>query len=90
MQKITTDNKWKYFNFRYEVPDTVLKDQFSHLTDEDTDGYFKYRNYWYHTSDFIPTIVQGWNWIHTDSFFSGVLLKISKDSERYQVGTITC
>jgi hypothetical protein len=90
MRKITTDNKWKSFKYRNEVPDTVLKDRFSHLSDEDTDGYFKYRNHWYHTSDFLRTEIPGWNGIHSDSAFSGVLLKISKDGERYQVGTVTC
>ncbi|CAH0342322.1 hypothetical protein [Rhizobium sp. CECT 9324] len=52
---ITTDHKWRPFKYDYEVPTKVLEDKYEHLkTDEgyEPDGYFKYRNNWYHLSDF--------------------------------------
>lgn len=35
---IRSDNKWKQFKYRYEVPASVLARQFAHL-DEDDDGF---------------------------------------------------
>lgn len=75
---------WRNFKYRYEVPKRVLKDQFDHLSDDDMDGYFKFRRYWYHLSDFERTSIPGWDGVHGDSYFSGVLLKVSKDGEQYQ------
>lgn len=83
---IITDGKWKQFKFRDEVPAKVLADQFSHLDEDTIDGFFKYRDWWYHTSDFVKSGVNGWDGAHGDSFFSGVLLKISSDGEKYKVG----
>ena len=84
---IYTDNKWKNFKYGYEVPAKVLNNQFAHLQDRrHTDGFFKYRNYWYHLSDFMQTDIPKWDGYAGDSYFSGVLLKTSKDFERYKVG----
>ena len=85
--KIITNQNWRQFTYRSDVPDSIFKDQFSHLSNDDIDGFFKYRNYWYHLSDFIVTTIKGWDGVVSDSFFSGVLIKISNDGERYKVGT---
>lgn len=85
--QIITDGKWKQFKFRDEVPAKVLADQFDHLDEDTTDGFFRYRGWWYHTSDFMTTEVKGWDGVHGDSFFSGVLVKISSDGEEYKVAT---
>lgn len=93
MNKITikTDHKWKQFSYRYEVPKKVLKDQFSHLDEDDaSDGFFKYKGYWYHLSDFMA--LRGddspfgkWDGYSGDSYFSGVLIKTSSDGEQYMI-----
>ena len=92
--KITTDWKFKNFKYRYEVPEKVLKDQFSHLSEEDScDGFFRYRKSWYHLSDFMVcskgSPLGAWDGYSSDSFFSGVLIRCSKDNERYMVATYT-
>lgn len=88
--KLTTDNKWKNFKYRYEVPEKVLKEQFSHLEDE-IDGFIKYRENWYHTSDFmrIESIKDfaGYDGYLGDSFFLGIVIKLSSDGERYKIAT---
>jgi hypothetical protein len=82
---IYTDNKWKNFKYGYEVPKKVLKSQFDYLKDgEELDGFFKYRNYWYHLSDFMTTTIPKWDGAAGDSYFSGVLIKVSKDGEKYK------
>ena len=84
----TTDYKFKSFKYRSEVPAKVLKSQFAHLSEDD--GFFNYRNYWYHVSDFMrlessssfedcPIRVDGYL---SDSAFSGILIQVSNDGHR--------
>lgn len=88
--KITTDNKWKQFVYGYDVPEKVLSDIFEHLDEDETvDSFFKYRNVWYHISDFINASEEmlPWHGYSSDSFFSGIVIEISSDGEEYKVGT---
>lgn len=85
---ITTNNQWRDFLYRYEVPDEVLKSEFDWLDEDDHDGFFRYRGVWYHLSMFMRTAIEGWQGIHNDSAFSGVLIEVSRDGEQYRVGTV--
>jgi hypothetical protein len=90
MNNVTTDNKWKQFKYGNEVPDKVLSENFDWL-EEKTDGFFVYRKSWYHVSEFMNVpdteTFKGWDGYSSDSAFSGVLIKISKDGEEYKIGT---
>jgi hypothetical protein len=87
---IITDNKSRPFLFAYEVPQKILEEQFDWLTEENTDGFFKYLNGWYHISEFMvvdPKTFGGkWRSSSPNGFFSGVLLNVSDDGEEYVVG----
>tara|TARA_R110000824_G_scaffold103432_1_gene245753 strand:+ start:1695 stop:2015 length:321 start_codon:yes stop_codon:yes gene_type:complete len=98
--KITTDHKWHQFRYRHEVPESALNTTFEYLTEADSDatatggeGFFQYRKNWYHVGDFMvfnhgaPDQLTAWHGHASDSFFSGVLLRISEDGEEYQVAT---
>jgi len=91
--KIITNNKWKNFKYRNEVPEKVLKNQFEYLSeDEGYDGFFQYRKNWYHLSEFMrigenSSFPKTWEGYSSDSFFSGILIRVSHDGEWYQVGT---
>lgn len=89
--KIITDHKWHNFKYRNEVPEKVLKSQFDYQDEEDIiDGFFKYRDAWYHIDMFMHTPMyplRNWDGYHSDSFYSGVVIKLSTDGEQYQVGT---
>lgn len=93
MSKVTikTNRQWRDFVYRHDVPAKILADQFDHLSEDDSlDGFFCYRGHWYHTSDFMHVDAKtfpGWDGYHGDSYFSGVLIKIDSDGERYRVGT---
>jgi hypothetical protein len=92
--KIYTDNKWKNFKYRNEVPDKILASEFDYQdANEVLDGFFCYRKWWFHLDGFMmidkhaPKEFQGYQGYASDSFFSGVLIRISDDGERYQVAT---
>jgi hypothetical protein len=95
--KTITNNQWRDFVDSYDVPSKVLADQFEHLDlgfEHSGGGFFKYRGYWYHLSDFLATSADApgelakWQGFHGDSFFSGVAVRISDDGEQYQVATL--
>ena len=83
---ITTNNQWRDFSYRQDVPESVLKSEFD-WTDSG-DGFFRYRGYWYHLSMFMKTAIEGWHGIHNDSAFSGVLIQVSDDGEQYKIATV--
>ncbi len=57
---ITTNHHVHEFLYQWDVPNDVLNDQFEHLDSfEATTGFFKYRGWWYHVSDFMGTPMEG-------------------------------
>jgi len=93
--KIITNHQWRDFVYRWDVPDKVLADQFDYQDPEETtDGFFKYKGYWYHLDMFMrfsylgpKNAMNDWHGYHSDSYFSGVLIRLSDDGEQYQVAT---
>jgi len=88
--EIVSNNQWRQFVYRTEVPDSVLENDFDHLSEETTDGFFKYKGMWFHLSDFL-TFPAGvhlpWKGYHNLTAFSSVVVRTSdEDSEIYQVG----
>jgi hypothetical protein len=88
---VKTDRKWKQFVYGGDVPKRVLAAQFDYLDDaESQDGFFKYKNTWHHTSEFmrVPNEGQlaGWDGIMNWSYSNGALIKLSSDGEEYQIG----
>jgi hypothetical protein len=91
MTTVRTNNHSRHFVYRHDVPAEVLADQFDYLDDDQNDGFFKYLGTWYHTSQFTllrnaPEAFEGWDGIHNESFFSGVVIDLSDDGEEYRVG----
>jgi hypothetical protein len=89
---IKTNHQWRDLSYRSDMPASVLEGQFSHLSEDDApDGFFCYRRFWYHTSDFMRVEhnadLAGWHGYASDSYFSGVLVKLSSDGERVLVGS---
>lgn len=91
--RVTTDHKWKNFKCGYEVPARIHA-EYDWLDEEEKyNGWLCYRHRWYHVSDFLridgngPLAGEGWNGAHGDSYFSGVVIRLSRDGEMYQIGT---
>jgi hypothetical protein len=91
LMSIKTDNKWRYFKYGYELPAKVRK-QFDWMVDEEYESslFFRYKRHWYAVDEFmsVPRASEfhDWDGYHQDSYFSGTLIKISTDGERYKVG----
>ena len=88
---VQTNNHWRNFSYRSEVPPAVLADEFDYQDPEESiDGFFCYRKRWYHLDEFMRGGPEGWHGFHGDSYFSGVAIRISDDGEQYQVATCYC
>jgi len=70
-------------------PEPELEDN----TGDYWDGFFCYRGYWEHASEYIriPTPADHpfayWDGVKNDSMSTGTLIKLDKDGERYQVAS---
>lgn len=83
---ITTNNQWRNFLYRDEVPAKILADDFAWCDSDD--GFLKYRGRYYHLEEFMRSEhFVGWHGYNSDSFFSGVLIRLSRDGEQYQIAT---
>ena len=79
--------KWKKFLCGYEVPEEVLRRDFDYMdAPQEQDQFIKHRGRYYHIGDFMPIDIEYWDGVCTDSYFSGVVIKISKDGESYKIG----
>jgi hypothetical protein len=91
---IRANHHWRDFVYRQDVPADVLADRFDWTSEEEHyDGFFNYKGWWYHLDEFMAHDIKHdgsrhrWDGYHSDSFFSGVVIRLSKDGERFQVGT---
>ena len=99
---IVTNNHWRNFLYGYELPEKVKKD-FDWMDKEEleTSNFVKYHNCYYSLQDFMSfhntvhygkapekgTFGYGYDGYNSDSFFSGVLIKISDCGEMYKIAT---
>jgi hypothetical protein len=89
---IKTNHQWRDLVYRNDVPAKVLADDFDYQNPEETlDGFFCYRGHWYHLDGFMMTTgnadLAAWDGYASDSYFSGVVIKLDRDCERIKVGT---
>ena len=92
--EIKTNHHWHDFKYADEVPAEILANEFDYQDHEDViDGFIQYRGCWYHLDGFMSIQNHGdadfssWHGYASDSYFSGVLIRISEDGEQYQIAT---
>ena len=60
-----------------------IKEKFDYYTEEELEeqSFFKYQGYWYSLSEFLRVendgTFRGWHGYHSDSYFSGLLVKLA-------------
>ena len=89
---INTNHQWRDLTYRSDVPAKVLADQFDYQNPDDVvDGFFCYRGHWYHLDEFMKVSgnadLKDWDGYSSDSYFSGVVIKLSNDGEQIKIGT---
>ena len=87
---IKTNHQWRDLVYRWDVPADLLAGEFDYQNPEETlDGFFRYRGVWYHLDAFVPAPPElaEWDAYCGDSFFSGVVIKLSRDGEQIKIGT---
>jgi len=88
--KIITDHKWHDFLYVYELTDKEQTEHADTINSDDTLNCFRYRGQVYFLEEFMRLEnndeLENWHGYASDTFFSGVLIRISEDGERYQVG----
>ena len=61
------------------------------FTNKEESSYFRYKNWVYTLEDFMRTncndVLSKWDGYHSDSFFSGILVKYSSCGDAVMVGT---
>ena len=87
--EIKTDRKWKQLKYFYELTDKQ-KGELDWIKD-DLAPVFVYKNWPYSLDEFMRITdeadgLKGWDGYLSDTFFSGVVIKLSSDGEMYQVG----
>jgi hypothetical protein len=97
VKRLYSDMQWRDFVDRWDVPSDVLADTFDYQNPEEaTSGFFHYNGCWYHLDQFMrfgfpgeskPDWAGTWDGYSSDSFFSGVVIKLSDDGEQYKIGT---
>lgn len=80
--EIITNNKPRFLIYGFELTDKE-KSEFDYLDDIETNSFFRYKKQVYNLGEFmrienIPEF-EKWHSYHSDSFFSGVLIKLIDD-----------
>ena len=89
MLTIKTNGQSRPIVSRFEVPASILASEFGWTDPDDSGSFFQYRGVWYSLEDFTraPESLAGWDGCHGDSFFSGVVIRLTDDGESVVCGT---
>lgn len=87
MARIVTNNQWRNLTYGYELTAKERAD-FDYIDADDFDShdFLRYKGQTYDVSEFELSNVKGWDGMHADSFFSGIVIKLSDDGEQVKVG----
>ena len=70
-----------------------IREKFDWISVEETYSFFKYKGELMHLSEFVttnlycPTELRGWDGYLTDSYFSGIAIRLAEGNEEVIVGT---
>jgi hypothetical protein len=93
--EITTNNIPRDVVYGWELDDAQteeLRKEFSYIKWEDWHDaeFFQYKGEWYDLGEFMRTTgmesLRDWDGYHSDTYFSGIVVKYAEDNERIVVG----
>ena len=91
---IKTDNKWRNILHGFELPKKWRK-EFNYMSEEDFNNgaFISYGRQIYSFDEFERASgelrAKGWDGVKHDSFFSGLVMKVSRNEEEYMIGRFT-
>lgn len=95
---ITTNNVPRWLEYGHELSDAERK-EFDYLEGDSLDNnlFFRYKGQVYDLNEFVRLndinpntgLFKGWHAIKNETFFSGLIIKITDDSEQVIVGMYT-
>lgn len=89
---IKTDYKWKNFLCGYELTEKEKKEfDWMNAEEIDTGSFLRYKKSVYGLNEFMVIPQDNpfkgkWSGYISNSYFSGILIEISKDAEQYRIG----
>lgn len=96
MLTIQTDNKYRNTLYGYELT-AKERAEFDYLTDDEVSehSFFRYKGKCYDLGEFMRCELNGacpeewskWDGYYSDSYFSGILVKYSRDYEQIKIAT---
>jgi hypothetical protein len=91
MMEIITNNQWRNLKYGYEMPEKFRNDfDYIDQAEFDTHDFVVYRGQWYDVNEFMSvegnSPFTGWYGYASDSFFSGIVIKLSDDNEKVIIG----
>lgn len=91
---IRTNRHWRNILDRSDVPAAVLASEFDWLDEDDQEnyqtGFLCYKGTWYHLSQFLSGDHGEWQGSHGESYFSAILIRLSRDGEQYMIARCYC
>lgn len=83
---IKTNNVPRDIVYGFElITNEKVRKQFDWMNDEEfsESSFFCYKNYWYSLQDFMRPngCFEGWDGVHSDTYFSGQLVKLHGDEQ---------
>lgn len=92
--RIITDNKWRTFLYGHELTEKERK-EFDYIPADEIDEhtFFRYLGWCYDLAEFVrvgnmpnDNPLSKWHGCIADTFFSGVVIRVSANCDQYQVG----
>ena len=87
--EIVTNNNWRDVVYGFDLPEKLRAD-FDYLDDIECAQFVKYRGQFYDLGDFVRldknSPFTGWHGYLGSTYFSGVLVKLSRDGDQVMVG----
>ena len=89
--KIRTNNQAREILSGFDLTDKERK-EFDYLSEEELAAprFVRYRDWAYDLGDMMAAQTKGWDSVHNDTYFSGVLFKYTDDGERVICATYFC
>jgi hypothetical protein len=96
MIQIKTNHQFREIVYGYEIfENNKIRNEFDYLNDEEfiATDFICYRGNWYALNDFMcieknaSFDFSGWDGYLSETFFSGVLIKISSDLDSVKIGS---